>query len=132
MKELILYCRRLSSSLFSRTTKILGSYQPDDLPMPIYEDLPIGAPDVAGKRGGEITNYKPVPVDPDSEFSQELKQNLIHGYYASMSYVDAQIGKAAALDRFGLAEDTIVVLWGDHGFHLGDLGIWTKHELRTS
>ena len=45
-----------------------------------------------------------------------------------MSYVDAQIGKVLdALDRFGLAEDTIVVLWGDHGFHLGDLGIWTKH-----
>lgn len=113
---------------FSAPQKYWDLYQPEDLPMPVYEDLPIGAPEVAGKRGGEITNYKPVPVDPDSEFSQELKQNLIHGYYASMSYVDAQIGKVLdALDRFGLAEDTIVVLWGDHGFHLGDLGIWTKH-----
>jgi iduronate 2-sulfatase len=42
--------------------------------------------------------------------------------------VDAQIGKVMAeLDRLGLAENTIVVLWGDNGFHLGDLGIWTKH-----
>ncbi|HBE97009.1 MAG TPA: iduronate-2-sulfatase, partial [Verrucomicrobiales bacterium] len=44
------------------------------------------------------------------------------------SYVDAQIGKVTdALEQLGLADDTIVVLWGDHGFHLGDLGIWTKH-----
>jgi iduronate 2-sulfatase len=57
-----------------------------------------------------------------------LKQNLIHGYYASTSYVDAQIGKVtAALGDLGLDENTIVVLWGDHGFHLGDHGIWTKH-----
>jgi xylan 1,4-beta-xylosidase len=53
---------------------------------------------------------------------------LIHGYYASTSFVDAQIGKVVdALDKLGLAENTIVVLWGDHGFHLGDLGIWSKH-----
>jgi arylsulfatase A-like enzyme len=48
--------------------------------------------------------------------------------YASTSYVDAQIGKViTALTELGLAENTIVVLWGDNGFHLGDLGIWTKH-----
>jgi iduronate 2-sulfatase len=42
--------------------------------------------------------------------------------------VDAQIGKViAAIDQLGLAENTIIVLWGDHGFHLGELGIWTKH-----
>ena len=57
-----------------------------------------------------------------------MKRKLIHGYYASTSYVDAQIGKVIdGLDALGLAGDTIVVLWGDNGFHLGDLGIWTKH-----
>ena len=57
-----------------------------------------------------------------------LKRQLIHGYYASTSYVDAQIGKVInEVDRLGLAQQTIIVLWGDHGFHLGDLGIWTKH-----
>jgi arylsulfatase A-like enzyme len=57
-----------------------------------------------------------------------LKRRLIHGYYASTSYVDAQIGKVIeALDRLGLADNTVIVLWGDHGFHLGDLGVWTKH-----
>jgi arylsulfatase A-like enzyme len=53
---------------------------------------------------------------------------LIHGYYACVSYTDAQIGKILKeLDRLGLAENTIVVLWGDHGFHLGEHGLWVKH-----
>src|SRR3546814_4301641 len=47
---------------------------------------------------------------------------------AGVSYVDVQIGKVLqALEREGLADNTIVVLWGDHGYHLGDHGIWTKH-----
>jgi hypothetical protein len=62
------------------------------------------------------------------EIGEALKRELIHGYYASTSFVDAQIGKVLnAVNRLGLADDTIIVLWGDHGFHLGDLGIWTKH-----
>jgi len=113
---------------FSAPKKYWDLYRPQDLPMPKHEDLPVDAPGVAGKRGGEISNYKPVPADSNEAFGDELKRDLIHGYYASMSYVDAQIGKVLSeLDRLGLTEDTIVVLWGDHGFHLGDLGIWTKH-----
>ncbi|MCC9656226.1 sulfatase [Rhodopirellula halodulae] len=113
---------------FSAPKKYWDLYDPQTLPMPQHEQLPKDAPPVAGKRGGEITNYKPVPEKANAEFSEELKCDLIHGYYASMSYVDAQIGKVIdELDRSSLADNTIVVLWGDHGFHLGDLGIWTKH-----
>jgi iduronate 2-sulfatase len=113
---------------FSAPQKYWDLYDPALLPMPEFEFLPADAPVVAGKRGGEITNYKPVPEARDARYSRELKRSLIHGYYASMSFVDAQIGKVVAeLDRLKLDEDTIVVLWGDHGFHLGDLGIWTKH-----
>jgi iduronate 2-sulfatase len=113
---------------FSAPKKYWDLHDPAKLTMPAHEELSKYAPKVAGKRGGEITNYAPVPERPSAEFTDELKRKLIHGYYASTSYVDAQIGKVAdELVRLGLDENTIVVLWGDHGFHLGDLGIWTKH-----
>ncbi|PAY19859.1 iduronate-2-sulfatase [Rhodopirellula sp. SM50] len=113
---------------FSAPQRYWDLFDPDQLPMPVNEELPKDSPSVAHKRGGEITNYKPVPEDRDAEFSDELKRNLVHGYYASTSYVDAQIGKVVdALDELKLSDNTIIVLWGDHGFHLGDLGIWTKH-----
>ena len=113
---------------FSAPKKYWDLYDSTKLPLPMHEELPANAPSVAGKRGGEISNYKPVPVDRNAEFTEDLKRNLIHGYYASVSYVDAQIGRVIdALDQLKLSDNTIIVLWGDHGFHLGDLGIWTKH-----
>jgi iduronate 2-sulfatase len=113
---------------FSAPRKYWDLHDPASLPLPEFEQLPAGAPAVAGKRGGEIAAYHPVPEDPRAEFPVALKRRLIHGYYASVSYVDAQIGKVIdELDRLKLERETVVVLWGDHGFHLGDLGIWTKH-----
>lgn len=111
---------------FSAPKKYWDMFDADSLPMPAYEDHPKNSPKVARKRGGEIKAYKPVPVD--GAIDAELKRKLIHGYYASTAFVDVQIGKVIdELDRLELSENTIVVLWGDHGFHLGDLGIWTKH-----
>ena len=113
---------------FCAPKKYWDMHDPDKLPMPQNEKLPANSPRVAHKRGGEIAAYDPVPESDDAAFSPELKKKLIHGYYAATSYVDAQIGRVLdELDRSGHAKDTIVVLWGDHGFHLGDLGIWTKH-----
>jgi len=101
-------------------------YDRGRLPMPEVTSPPKGAPQVALKRGGEIAQYLPIPES--GEIDEELTRTLIHGYYASVSYVDAQIGRVLdALDRLGLADRTRVVLWGDHGFHLGDHGLWTKH-----
>ncbi|QDV25641.1 sulfatase [Aureliella helgolandensis] len=111
---------------FSAPKKYWDLYDADALPMPLLEAFPHDSPKVAHKQGGEILAYKPVP--PQGEISPELKRQLIHGYYASTSFVDAQIGKVTdELVALGLAENTIIVLWGDHGFHLGDLSIWTKH-----
>jgi len=114
---------------FSAPKKYWDLYERDSFSLAEFTELPKGSPQVAGKRGGEIRNYFPVPDKNDpAEISDDLALELIHGYYASTSYVDTQIGKVlTGLEELGLAENTIVVLWGDHGFHLGDLGIWTKH-----
>ena len=114
---------------FSAPKKYWDLYDADVFELARNPDLPKYSPKVAQKRGGEIRNYFPVPDKSDpAKISDEIALKLIHGYYASISYVDAQIGKVLdGLNSSGLAENTIVVLWGDHGFHLGDLGIWTKH-----
>jgi arylsulfatase A-like enzyme len=57
-----------------------------------------------------------------------MARKLIHGYYACVSYTDAQVGKLLdQLDRLGIADNTIVVLWGDHGWNLGEHTLWCKH-----
>ncbi len=65
----------------------------------------------------------------------DLARTLLHGYYACVSYVDAQIGlMLRALDEAGIRENTVIVVWGDHGWHLGDMGIWgkaTNYEIAT-
>ena len=69
-----------------------------------------------------------VRIDMFGGRGEQKARELIRGYRASVSYVDAQIGRViSALDRNGLRENTVVVLWGDHGYHLGDHGLWNKH-----
>lgn len=89
-----------------------------------------GAPSMAYHKSGELQNYTDIPrnLDIDHRLPKEKQQELIHGYYASVSYVDAQIGKIIAyMKESGLWENTIIVLLGDHGWHLGDHGLWNKH-----
>jgi len=113
---------------FSAPKKYWDLYDPAKLPMPARETAPDGVVPSAMKRGGEIDAFFPVPKPPVHPYPDDIKRRLIHGYYASTSYVDVQIGRVmTALDELKLADNTIVVLWGDHGWHLGDLGIWTKH-----
>ena len=62
--------------------------------------------------------------------SKEFKKIARHGYYASVGYVDALVGRLLkTLDELGLRENTIVVLWGDHGWNLGEHNFWSKHNL---
>ena len=111
---------------FSVPRRYWDLYDPDELPAAPTDSFPAGAPPYAGKRGGEIAAYQPVPERGNP--GAALARKLVHGYFAGVSYADAQAGTVLdALDELGLAENTVVVLWGDHGFHLGDHGIWTKH-----
>ncbi len=84
-----------------------------------------GAPELAYPDHLELAGYRGIPKD--EKVSVEQARELRHGYYACVSYVDAQIGKVLdALKRLGLEENTIVVLWGDHGYSLGEADHWCK------
>jgi iduronate 2-sulfatase len=59
----------------------------------------------------------------------EFSRKLIHAYFACISYIDAQVGQLLkTLEQTGLARNTVVMLWGDHGWHLGENGTWGKHS----
>ena len=87
---------------------------------------PKGAPGIALTNWGELRYYHDAPKK--GPVSDALARKLIHGYYACVSFVDAQIGRLLdELDRLGLRDRTLVVLWGDHGWKLGEHGMWCKH-----
>ncbi|MDX1284732.1 MAG: sulfatase [Draconibacterium sp.] len=76
---------------------------------------------------GELRNYAGIPKGRE-KFDVELNKTLKHGYYATVSYIDAQIGRLMdELKASGLEKNTIVILWGDHGWKLGEYGMWCKH-----
>ncbi len=84
---------------------------------------PKGAPDIAFHDGREILGIPPKNVTPTAEQIAEMR----HGYFANISYMDAQVGKVlTALDLLKLRDNTIVVFFSDHGYHTGDLGLWAK------
>jgi len=88
---------------------------------------PDGAPEFAPTTWGELRGYTDIPdVGP---LTPDLHRLLLHGYHAAVSFTDAQVGRVLdELDRLGLAGNTLIVLWGDHGWHLGDHGMWAKHS----
>lgn len=118
---------------FVAPKKYWDLYDPNSIPVPTIDHLPEGSPTFAGHNNGELHNYPGVPKE--DPIPVEFAKTLRHGYYACVSYTDAQIGKVLdALDKEGLADNTIIVLWGDHGWQLGDHGLWHKHtnfELAT-
>jgi arylsulfatase A-like enzyme len=84
-----------------------------------------GAPEIAYHTHRELGGYADVPEE--EHVSAEQARALRHGYYACVSYTDAQVGKVLdALKRLGLDQNTIVVLWGDHGYSLGEKDRWCK------
>lgn len=101
-------------------------YDRAQFPLADVRTPPVGAPAYAPQFGGELRQYRGIPES--GPIPEDVQRTLIHGYHAAISYVDAQIGRVLEeLERQKLAENTIVVVWGDHGWHLGDHGIWCKH-----
>lgn len=111
---------------FNSPQKYWDLYDRSKINLPASYIRPDGIPDRAYHKFGELRSYHGVPQAGD--VPEEMVKELIHGYYACVSYVDAQLGKILkALDETGLAENTIVVLIGDHGWNLGDHKLWAKH-----
>ncbi|WP_159523039.1 sulfatase [Sunxiuqinia indica] len=117
---------------FNAPQKYWDMYEPDEIQLPDNYYPPQGVPKEAMHNFGELRSYYGVPAK--GPVSDEMALQLIHGYYACVSYVDAQIGRVLdALDELGLADNTIVVLWGDHGWQLGEHSLWCKHaNFKTS
>lgn len=103
-------------------------YDPDSISLADNPFAPDGAPSIALHNFGELRNYRDVPRG-NEPLSNELMHSLIHGYYACVSYIDHCIGRLLdKLEELGRDRDTLIIVWGDHGFHLGDHGLWCKHS----
>jgi iduronate 2-sulfatase len=120
---------------FVAPKKYWDLYDRNKIELATFREKAANSPDIAYHNGGELKNYA-ADIKPLSEkggstllLSEEKQRELLHGYYACISYTDAQIGKLlAALKQTGLDKNTIIVLWGDHGWHLGDHSLWCKHS----
>ncbi len=118
---------------FCAPKKYWDLYRRENIPAPVSTRHPDGAPELAVRSWGELEGYTDIPKD--GKIPPAKVQELRHGYYACVSFVDANVGRLLdRLDELALADNTVVCLWGDHGFHLGEQGLWTKannYELST-
>jgi arylsulfatase A-like enzyme len=116
---------------FTAPQRYWDLYDRDRIGLAAHPSAPAGAdPSVSLNSSGELFGGYGGVVQDNAVTGTEEARTLRHGYYAATSYADAQVGKVlGALERLGLKENTVVVLWGDHGWHLGNLGVWGKHTL---
>lgn len=123
---------------FNAPKKYWDMYDPEEIPLAENDFMPRSAPDMAINNLRELRGYKDfkgIKHPKDGTLSEEEARHLKHGYYASVSYVDAQVGRLLdQLDELGIRDNTIIVLWGDHGWKLGEHNSWckmTNYEIDT-
>lgn len=111
---------------FGAPKKYLDLYTNAELPVVPHPHKPKGR--TTWHKSGEFYKYKRDGMDPNinADYSIQVRKH----YAACVSYADAQVGRMLdRLDELGIRDNTIVVLWGDHGWHLGEHAIWGKHSL---
>jgi arylsulfatase A-like enzyme len=111
---------------FNAPKKYWDMYKPEDIKLADNPFIPKDAPSYAMTSWGELRNYYGIPKK--GSCSDELARRLIHGYYACISYIDTMVGRLLdELDRLKLRDNTVIILWGDHGWKLGEHAGWCKH-----
>ena len=120
---------------FSAPQKYWNLYGRDRIPLAAFHERGSNIGRLAFKGPGEISKYpmdgRFYTTDNNGQLNLDVafQRELVHGYYACASFIDFQIGKIVnKLKKEGLMGNTIIVIWGDHGFHLGDHRMWTKHS----
>jgi len=111
---------------FNAPKKYWELYDPEEIDLPGNPHAPENAPGASLHNFGELRAYHDIP--PQGPLPDSMALRLIHGYYACVSYTDAQIGRVLKeLKVLDLDKNTIVIIWGDHGWNLGEHGLWCKH-----
>jgi iduronate 2-sulfatase len=118
---------------FNAPKRYWDLYDRDDIELAMQVEPPQDGAATGLHASFELRTRHGIPKS--GPIGDELARTLLHGYYACASYVDAQIGRMiAALEEAKIRDNTIIIIWGDHGWHLGDMGIWgkaTNYEIAT-
>jgi len=111
---------------FNAPKRYWDLYEREDIPLADNQYLPKGSPEFLRSVSPYMRSFAGIPEE--GTFSPELQREIKHAYWACISYVDALIGQVLAeLEKQGLADNTIIVFWSDHGYQLGEHDLWCKH-----
>ena len=93
--------------------------------------MPVHPPVEAFRKTGRLPDAALASAKKEQrKLTDDLRRECVQAYYASISFMDAQVGRVVdALDRLGLADSTIIVFTSDHGYHMGEHGLWQKMSL---
>ncbi len=111
---------------FVAPKKYFDLYPEESIVLAENNFMPENAPEIAGTDWDELRKYSDIPKE--GPVSEKKALELTRAYYACVSYIDAQVGRLLdELDRLDLRKKTVVIVWGDHGWHLLEHGLWCKH-----
>ena len=112
---------------FNAPKEFWDLYNREDFSLAPFREQATGSPSLAYHNSQELRSYTGIPRE--GALPDELQLELIHAYYAAASYIDHLVGMVIRrLNELGVQDNTIIVLWGDHGWHLGDHELWCKHS----
>lgn len=120
---------------FTSPKKYWDLYDEQSIPISPMPDVPENCSTFSLHNSEEFNGYLlgEEKASIEHRVSDQYAKKIRHAYFACISYMDAQVGKVLdALESSGQADNTIIILWGDHGWHLGDLRVWGKHTLHET